>query len=141
MPKELFRLPQKVPLIFFFKLGRVDDAILSLLGVSGRMEGDPPYESPELRGSPGDWLEGRRRLESRVRMLLPLDLLFPGGGVVGSRAIGMSISVLSDLGSAASGEDEWVRDLDNAPGVVGYAPGMEYVEFWRKKSGVLGRPC
>ena len=37
-PKELLRLPQNVPLIFFLRVGRVDDAILSLPGVSGLAE-------------------------------------------------------------------------------------------------------
>lgn len=54
IPKELFRLPQKVPLIFFLRFGRVEDAILSLPGVSGLLVELPPYESLDVLGSRGD---------------------------------------------------------------------------------------
>lgn len=79
MLNELFRLLQNVPLIFFRKLGRVDDAMLSLPGVSGLSEELPPNESSDTRVR-GDWLEGRLRLESRFRILLPLEPLFPDDG-------------------------------------------------------------
>lgn len=74
---------QNVPLIFFRKLGRVDDAMLSLPDVSGLSEELPPNESSDTRVR-GDWLEGRLRLESKFRILLPLDPLFPGEGVMRS---------------------------------------------------------
>lgn len=134
------RLPQKEPLIFFLKLGRFDGAVLSLPGVSGLVEEPPLYESPDALRSRGDWLDGRLRLVNKVRMLLPLDLLLPGEGVIGCGDGDVSVSVVCMLGSAASGEDEWVSAAGYAPGVVGYAPGMEYVEFCKKKSGVPGRP-
>lgn len=115
--------------------------MLSLPGVSGLAEEPTPYESPNGLGSRGDWVDGRLRLESKVRMLFPLDLLFPGEGVTGCAEGGVSVSVVCVRGSVARGEDDRVRVIGYAPGVVGYAPGMEYVEFCRKKSGVEGRPC
>lgn len=74
-------------------------------------------------------------------MLFPLDLLLPGEGVIGCEGGGVSASELCNRGSAARGEDDRVRVMGYAPGVIGYAPGMEYVEFCKKKSGVEGRPC
>ncbi len=83
--------------------------MLSLPGVSGLAEEPPPYESPDALGSRGDWVEGRLRLESKVRMLFPLDLLLPGEGVIGCGEGGVSVSVVWVRGSAVRGEDEWVR--------------------------------
>jgi len=52
-------------------------------------------------------------------MLFPLDLLLPGEGVMGCEGGGVSVSVVCVRGSAARGEDESVRVVGYAPGVVG----------------------